>query len=169
MTDKTLDNEQQRKLDESLLEASEKGDVEAVKTLLKQGASVSGVDRLRETALHKAARGGHTEVVKALLEAKANPNAKDLRGETPMHEATRSSNFLSVMRLLMRYGGKFSIRNQNGKTPIHHMDATCGLSREVISALSDTNNMLAMSGKDITVQDKQNNNTPLRNKGSERA
>ena len=89
MTDKTKDNEQQRKLDESLLEASAKGDVEAVKTLLKQGASVSGVDRLRETALHKAARKGHTEVVKALLEAKANPNAKDLRVK---HQCMRLQN-----------------------------------------------------------------------------
>lgn len=160
MTDKTKDNEQQRKLDESLLEASAKGDVEAVKTLLKQGASVSGVDRLRETALHKAARRGHTEVVKALLEAKANPNALDLRGETPMHEAAKSGN-ISSMRLLRRYGGKYSIKDENGVTPIHHLDAICGLSREVISALSDTNNTLAMSGKDITVQDKQNRNVIL--------
>ena len=160
MTDKTLDNEQQRKLDVSLLEASAKGDVEAVKTLLKQGASVSGVDRLRETALHKAARGGHAEVVKALLEAKANPNAVDLTGETPMHEAAKSSS-ISTMRLLRRAGGKYSTRDQNGITPIHHIDATQGLSREVISALSDANNTLRQFGKDITPQEEQDRNVIL--------
>lgn len=60
-----------------LIEAAERGDTEAVKKLLGEGASVRARDAGGRTALVAAAYGNHPEAAEALIEAGANVNAKD--------------------------------------------------------------------------------------------
>lgn len=49
---------------EALFTAIEKGDLETIKTLLKQGVDVNSVDSDKETALLKACRTPHLPIVK---------------------------------------------------------------------------------------------------------
>src|SRR5215813_5986299 len=64
-------------VNEDLIAAAKKGDVEAVKSLIAKGANVNARTNYGATALHFAADRGHLEVVKALVEAGADVNAKD--------------------------------------------------------------------------------------------
>ena len=50
-------------MEESLIEAAEQGDVEAVSTLLRDHPEIN----VNWTALHVSSRFGHSEVVKLLL------------------------------------------------------------------------------------------------------
>jgi ankyrin repeat protein len=58
-----------------LLVASDKGDVEKVKKLLKEGADVNAKGKYGYTPLHKAAFYRYIEIVKLLIENGANVNA----------------------------------------------------------------------------------------------
>jgi ankyrin repeat protein len=64
-------------LNDDLIAAAKKGDVEAVKSLIAKGADVNARTNYGATALHFAADRGHLEVIKALVEAGADVNAKD--------------------------------------------------------------------------------------------
>lgn len=68
--------------DEHLLNATEQGDVAAVREWLAQGANVNARDQRRKTKnstpLMLAAAAGHSEVVNLLLDAGADINASDL-------------------------------------------------------------------------------------------
>ena len=64
-------------LNEQLWEATRKGDVAAVRSLIAKGADVNAKWRYNQTPLFKAAERGHTEVVKALIEAGADVNVRD--------------------------------------------------------------------------------------------
>jgi len=64
-------------VNDDLIAAAKKGDVEGVKSLIAKGANVNARTNYGATALHFAADRGHLEVVKALVEAGADVNAKD--------------------------------------------------------------------------------------------
>ena len=64
-------------LDLPLIEASADGDAEAVKDLLKRGASVRATDETGRTPLIAAAYGNHVAVARALVRAGAEPDEKD--------------------------------------------------------------------------------------------
>jgi ankyrin repeat protein len=68
----------------SLLEASKKGDIEAVKQHLAAGTDVNAWDDSGWTPLIHAAEGGHKEVAELLIAAGADVNAKFPGGETPL-------------------------------------------------------------------------------------
>ena len=60
-----------------LIEAAERGDAEAIRQLLEEGASVRARDANGRTALVAAAYGNHLEAAEALIGAGADVNAKD--------------------------------------------------------------------------------------------
>lgn len=64
-------------VNDDLIAASKKGDVEAVKSLIAKGANVNARTNYGATALHFAADRGHLEVIKTLVEAGADVNARD--------------------------------------------------------------------------------------------
>jgi ankyrin repeat protein len=64
-------------VNDDLIAAAKRGDVEAVRALIAKGANVNTRTTYGATALHFAADRGHLEVVKALVEAGADVNAKD--------------------------------------------------------------------------------------------
>src|SRR4051794_38541754 len=64
-------------LNEDLLTAANKGDVESVEALLAKGADANAKNSYGASALFFAADKGHLAVVKLLLEKKADVNARD--------------------------------------------------------------------------------------------
>ncbi len=66
-----------KEADMRLISAAEQGDVEAVKRLLDDGASVEARDETGRTALVAAAYENHLDVAKTLVKAGADVNAKD--------------------------------------------------------------------------------------------
>ena len=63
--------------DLDLPEVSERGDIEAVKFLLKHGVDIDTENSYGRTALHNAVDGGHLELVKFLLKQGASTNTVD--------------------------------------------------------------------------------------------
>jgi ankyrin repeat protein len=72
----------------ALIDAINRGDIDAVKKLLSRGAPVNVKDEhMGRTPLIIAAMNGNAEIVKILLERGADANATDMEGWTPMRYA----------------------------------------------------------------------------------
>ena len=89
---------------DSLIAASDAGDLSRVKALLAADADVNAKEGHGATALYLASQNGHLAVVQALLAAKAEVNAKDNNGHTPLGWATREGHD-DAAELLRRHGG----------------------------------------------------------------
>ena len=58
-------------------------------------------------------------VIRLLLDAQADPNIKEMHmGWTPLHYAAQS-NSIETTKLLVAYGAKINIQDQEGNTPLH--------------------------------------------------
>lgn len=95
----------QRIEDDRLLEASARGDLELVQTMVRQGQRVNVADSIGATPLHLAARGGHAAVVDYLLRRGARWTVyTELWQHTPMHWAAHDGRaecldyFIKAMR-----------------------------------------------------------------------
>jgi ankyrin repeat protein len=106
--------------DVPLIEAVQRGDVGAVRTLLRQGADPNAAQGDGLTALHIAAETGQLEITRLLLDAKAAVDARSrLGGYTPLHLAARSGQ-TAVTRALLDAGADPKIATTNsGATPLH--------------------------------------------------
>jgi ankyrin repeat protein len=87
----------------ALLIATEQGQVDTVRCLLKTGrVNVEATDRWGRTALHHASDSGHLVIVECLITmGRANVNATNSHGLTPLLETRH----LSVLRYLVQSGG----------------------------------------------------------------
>ena len=86
--------------DTRLVEAARRGDVAAVRALLKSGADVNAPLGDGSTALHWAAQLGAVELADALISAGASVNAADDLGVTPLWAACESGSGAIVEKLL---------------------------------------------------------------------
>ena len=106
--------------DKALLDATKRGDVAAVKSLLKEGAdpNVSRGDGL--SALHLAAQEGDLEIAKELLGAGAKVTAKTRIGDyTPLHLASGSAHAAVVRALIAAGADPGAVSTTSGVTPLH--------------------------------------------------
>jgi len=105
----------------ALYVAARAGHADAVRTLVRLGASVDGTTGGRETPLSAAAVWGRLDAVQALLDARANPNALDAAGDGPLHKAAEHGH-AEVLRALLAAGGDPSLRADKraggGRTPL---------------------------------------------------
>ncbi|XP_033625773.1 ankyrin repeat domain-containing protein 11-like isoform X2 [Asterias rubens] len=120
--------------------ASIRGDVQATKNLIKQGAEVNVQDFAGWTPLHEACNHGYFEVAKLLLKAGAYVNTQGLEDDTPLHDAAVNGH-VKVVELLLKHGANPLQVNKRGKAPI---DLACSaeirslMKNEIIETSSDT-------------------------------
>ena len=106
--------------DRALLDASRRGDVAAVRSLLKEGADPNSVQGDGLTALHLAAQTGNLEVVRVLLRAGARVDAQTRIGaHTPLHLASQGAHSDVVKALLSAHADVAAITTTSGVTPLH--------------------------------------------------
>lgn len=84
--------------------AAYKGDVDAIKELLREGEDINGLNSEGATPLHWAAFKGQAEAAKLLLNYGAEVNAKTKKGSTPLRLATTHKQE-EVISLLKSRGG----------------------------------------------------------------
>jgi ankyrin repeat protein len=61
----------------------------------------------------------NSEICERLIIAKANVNEIDLHGRTPLLKAARHNSKSVILRLLLKYGAKPDIADEEGNTPLH--------------------------------------------------
>ena len=105
--------------DSPVADAAERGDVETVVALLKQGADVNAAQGDGMTALHWAAMNGNSELAGVLLYAGASSEATTrLGGYTPLHLASRIGKAEAIAALLDQ-GADVSATTSTGAMPLH--------------------------------------------------
>ena len=93
------------------------GDIDIVRALLDNGATVDANDIYQQTPLHNAATNGRIEVVACLLHRGANPNIQYEDLETPLHIASR--NGIDMVKTLLEKGATIDATNEYQQTPLH--------------------------------------------------
>ena len=112
-----------------LIDAAEKGNIEAVKQHLAAGADVNAKDVDGGTPLHEAAVNGHKEIVKLLIAKGADVNAKGGRwGGTPLLYAV-AEDHLEIAEILIDKGTDLNVQDIHGETPL---DLASGKTAELI-------------------------------------
>ena len=103
------------------VEAAQHGKLRLVKELLERGEH--DIDSAHAgfgmNALHAAVDFAHEKIVRFLLRQGADPNCKDEKfGNAALHHAARNGR-LEVIHVLVEAGGNKSLRNDEGKKPLH--------------------------------------------------
>jgi ankyrin repeat protein len=138
--------------DAPVADAAERGDLEAVRALLKRGADVNAPQGDGMTALHWAAQRGHVAMVRVLLSAGANTAViTRLGGYTPLHLASHEGN-AEAIRVLIEGGARVDAVTSTGAAAIH-LAAEAGRP-EAIKVLLD-------HGADVNAKDGFAERTPL--------
>jgi ankyrin repeat protein len=116
-----------------LYEASESGETEVVRIILKCGISVNTNNKFGHTPLYVAAKSGQTEITGILLGSGANVNIPDNRGKIPLIVAAENGH-VEIIRSLrtkalkeedqyvirsLNYGGIVDITDEDGSTPLY--------------------------------------------------
>ena len=106
--------------DSPVADAAQRGDVAAVRSLLRQGADVNAAQGDGMTALHWAARRGDVELAEALIYAGGDVHAGTRVGRySPLHMAARSAHS-GIVTLLLEANADPNVRTTNsGATPLH--------------------------------------------------
>lgn len=99
----------------SLIDAVKAGDVQAVRTLLKQRANVNAAEADGMTALHWAARANAMDTVQLLLSSGANAKAANRYGVTPLSLAATNGN-AAVIDALIKAGADPNTSLPEGET-----------------------------------------------------
>lgn len=110
----------------SLHEATESGDIERVKQLLKNGADVTATNNYGQSVLRVAKEFGFIDIGLLLLENNAEINLRDDAGRTPLHMASErglpSQPGYSVkdetISFLLARGAEIDCQDKRGYTPL---------------------------------------------------
>ena len=134
-------------------DAAERGDVAAVKALMKEGADVNAAQGDGMSALHWAADRGNAELAELLIYAGANLSAQTRIGQyTALHLAAKSGS-AAVTRALLKAGADVNVRSTNsGVTPLH-LAASSGS--------ADTVTVLLDAKADVNAKENEAGQTPL--------
>ena len=100
--------------------AARKGDVEALRLVLKNDSSLGKVGDIRgATPLHVCAYYGHEEGLRRLLDAGAEANQPDFDGATAVHFAAASGHLESLKLLVKQGRGNANAQSSSGETPVY--------------------------------------------------
>ena len=121
--------------DSPVADAAMKGDREAVRALVRDGADVNAPQGDGMTALHWAAMNGDVETADVLLHAGANLEAVTRIGaHRPLHVASRAGSS-QVVQLLLRGGANARALTSNGVSALHY--AAAAGTTDAVTALLD--------------------------------
>ena len=138
--------------DSPVADAAERGDLEAVRELLRQGADPNAAQNDGMTALHWAAAENEAEIARTLLYAGATVRATTrLGGYTPLHLAGRAGH-AEVAAILLEAGADPDAVTATGVTAMHF--AADADAAPVVAAL-------AAQGADVNARDGFSERTPL--------
>ena len=126
-----------------LMEASQKGDLAKVQTLIESGSKVEEADQHGVTSLYAAALSGQVKVMEVLLANGANVNARIEGGRTPLTGATWKGH-IQAMEVLIKYGADVNRKKDDGSTAL--MQAAKADSQSSLQ-------LLIASGADVNNQD----------------
>ncbi|MFG2915319.1 ankyrin repeat domain-containing protein [Kitasatospora sp. NPDC048298] len=99
--------------DQAVLEAADRGDVDAVRTALTAGAALEARDAQGRTPLLRAALADRVAVARLLVEAGADVNAQDSRLNSPWL-VTGITGSVPMLRALLPGGPDLTHRNRYG-------------------------------------------------------
>jgi uncharacterized protein len=134
-------------------EAARKGDREAVRTLLKDGADVNAPEGDGMTALHWAAERGDAELTSILIYGGANVGAVTRIGQyTPLHIAARTGNAAVIKALLAGNADVAAKTSTSAVTPLHLAAASGNV---------ETINLLLDRQADVNAKETEWGQTPL--------
>jgi ankyrin repeat protein len=106
--------------DRALLDATKRGDVAAVRSLLSEGANPNAAQGDGLSALHLAAQGGHLEIAELLIDARANVEAETRIGAyTPLHLASGGARTPVVRALIDAGANTGAVSSTTGATALH--------------------------------------------------
>ena len=91
---------------QDLLAATEAGDIERMRELLRKRPAINAINAQGWTPLHVAAAGGNVEVVALLLAHGADVNAASHIGATPLDNAMTYSRSRAVAEMLQQRGAQ---------------------------------------------------------------
>ena len=128
-------------LSELLFKAIEQGDIETVKHLLKEGASVKFYDKHKRTPLHIACSLGHLVIVQLLTSSGSNVDACSLNKQTPLHEACIGGH-VKIIQLLIPEVADLDYVDHLGRSAAHY----CALHGEV-----NCLNLLCNQGQSLSI------------------
>lgn len=138
--------------DSPVADAAERGDLEAVRELLRQGADPNAAQSDGMTALHWAATDNEAEIARTLLYAGATVRATTrLGGYTPLHLAGRAGH-AEVATILLEAGADPDAATSTGVTAMHF--AADANAAQVVEAL-------VTRGGDVNARDGFSERTPL--------
>ena len=140
---------------EDMFEMAVRGEVEAVRALVRRGVHIDTPDENGCTPLDWACHSGDSaEVVMVLLDGGAQVDTVGKDGESPLHRAARRAH-LPILNMLLRKGAPTSASNTlNGRTPLHSLAMGASvLPIKSPSAYGDAANMLLRAGASLTETD----------------
>ncbi len=117
-----------------LVAASDYGQQECIRVLVKAGADVNRFSECKRRVLSVAARSGNASCVKELIAIGANVNARDESGFTAVHEAVLMGR-QDCLKELVAAGADVQITNYNGTTPL--FDAAARGKKDCLKILID--------------------------------
>lgn len=113
--DEQFDGKEQKVLDEQLIRAAERGDIQAVKEMLQQGAQLNAVDADGKTAVVAATYKNQVDVVELLIQEGADINIQDDRRENVILHAG-ANGYLEIVKLAIAADADMTITNRFGGT-----------------------------------------------------
>ena len=141
-------------LEASIIEAARRGDAEAVRSLIDEGADVNEAEGDGMTALHWASQRGHAEIAALLIAASAKVEAKTRIGSyTPLHLGSRGGHVSIIMMLLEAGADPEAVTSTSGVTPLH-------LAAAAVSG-ADAVAALLQHGADPDARESSSGQTPL--------
>lgn len=102
-----------------LIEATKRGDLAAVETLLASGADPDAHDQVNNTALIFAARDGRLSIARLLIERGATVDWIDGEGVTPLILAAFKGH-LGLVKLLLDHKARRDLRDQWGRRALDY-------------------------------------------------
>ena len=99
-----------------LIASAEKGNVEFIEKMIKNGAEINAAGTSGNTALHLAVIRANIQTINALIKSGADVNSRNNMGRTALHFAAEAGN-QQIMAVLKQSGADFLLSDKSGLTP----------------------------------------------------